>query len=106
MKVAILELLSALIEGPSSAADILGQVEKLRPEGKKPSVASFYRNLNTVVSGGMVDISDGETASGNRGRPAQLYTITDHGVQEMRQEALRLRDLADMALSELTETAG
>ena len=105
MNLAILELLTALMDGPACAGDILQKMGKLRTAGKKRSVASFYRNLNTVVSDGWVGIGDGRTANGTKGRPAQIYTLTDAGIQEMRREARHLRELTDIALSELTENA-
>ena len=106
MNLAILELLTALTDGPAVAGDLLGQIERLRTGGKKPSVASFYRNLNTVVSNHWVAIIGGENGNGATGRPAQLYNLTDSGIEEMRREARRLRELTDIALSEVTGKAG
>ncbi len=104
MKMATFKLLAALSNGSYSAAEIRERISDLAGGGRQPSLASFYRILNSAVSEGWIEVADSKQAS-ESGRPAHSYEVTAAGVTEMRREANLLRELTNTALGELSPTS-
>ena len=90
-------ILVALRAGKLSASDIVDRIETLDPDGKKPPLASFYRELNGLFDRRLVEIVD-EAPSPGPGRPRRMYMITADGSEAVRREGRRLGRLVAIAL--------
>ncbi len=97
MNFTVFQILLSLKEGAKSASEMLAIIQGFG--GRAPSLASFYRNLKRAVDEGWLEISLQASHSKARGRPGQMYRITDEGRSVAIEEAKRLRDLAAVALS-------
>lgn len=100
MNLSTYQVLVALGARDRNAVDILAAIREQSGAGRAPSLASFYRHLGGAVDHGWVQVVPGEEATGNPGRPGQVYRLTPAGRAGARAEALRLRELAALADAE------
>ena len=99
MNLTVFQILLSLREGAKGASEMLAIIEGFGGGRPSPSLASFYRNLKRAVDEGWLEISLGASPPKSRGRPGQMYRITEEGRSVTLDEAKRLRDLAAVALS-------
>ena len=99
MNLTVFQILLSLKEGAKNASEMLAIIQGFDEGRRAPSLASFYRNLKRAVDERWVEIPLEAFPSKSRGRPGQMYRITEAGRSVTLDEAKRLRDLAAVALS-------
>lgn len=95
MHPALFEILLGLGGGPTPASDLLVRLERIE-ETRSVPVATFYRQLKRGLEAGWIEVDDTQATSGP-GRPGQIYRRTRQGTEVVKQEARRLRSLAERA---------
>ena len=92
---ALLEILVALSDGDSIAADVLSVMDAWAGGAALP-LGSFYRHLERGVGEGWIEITDCSPSSG-RGRPARRYRLTREGRQAASSALGRMERLTEFA---------
>ncbi len=100
MNIAVFQILVSLRQGATQASEILDAIRTMDEAAPGPSLASFYRHLKRGLDEGWIELVGEETGVKSPGRPSQRYGLTDSGLESVRSEAARLRDLAALALSD------
>lgn len=91
-------VLVALRDGAADGNGILERLQAL--DGRSgPSLPTLYRCLRNLLERGWIEVA-GTEDDGTPGRPRQIYRLTDEGVEAVRSEGRRLRDLSEAALRE------
>lgn len=98
MNITEFRILLSLTDGEMDAAQMRDAMAEMDPRGAPP-VATFYRNLKSVLECEWVRIVGESVGAEGRGRPGQIYGITPAGRRALRVEAGRLKHLAESALS-------
>lgn len=89
-------VLAVLRDGEADGNEILRRLADVGLE-RSPSLPTLYRCLREGQAAGWIEASEAPATPGP-GRPPQRYSVTDRGRAAARDEALRLRALADLTL--------
>lgn len=91
-------VLLVLQEGVADGNSILERLRDLE-ERSVPSLPTLYRCLRSLLDRGWLEVARTED-DGTPGRPRQIYRLSSDGVEAVRREGRRLRELSDLALRE------
>jgi len=100
VNIAVFQILISLRQGASQASEILDAIRAMDETATGPSLASFYRHLKRGLDERWIESVGEETGAKSPGRPSQRYRLTNGGLEAVRSEAARLRDLAALTLSD------
>lgn len=93
-------VLVVLGAGEADGNEILHRLRTQQADSE-PSLPTLYRTLREAVDRGWIRVEVDDDSSG-RGRPPRRYRMTPGGLEALRAEAQRLRDLAGLALEVAT----
>jgi DNA-binding PadR family transcriptional regulator len=97
MQRSMIVILSALVDGEADSGELLARLRRLDPTDA-PSLATFYRRIKEGVDEGWIEVVAGAGGEAGRGRPAQIYRVTDAGRTAARAEAERWRAVSERLL--------
>lgn len=90
-------ILAALQRGPADGNAILERMSARDAEDARPSLPTLYRWLRAGIERGWIEVTGTRDDEG-RGRPRQVYALTERGVGALEAEARRHRDLGALVL--------
>lgn len=96
--------LVALQNEPADGNALLARVRE-RTAGQGPSLPTLYRCLRACLREQWIEGAAAQEETG-RGRPPQIYRLTERGIEELTAEAQRHRQLASLVLGDAAGRRG
>ncbi len=102
MTVRAFRILVAFDAGPLRALEVM---KRIRADSAidVPSIPAFYRFLKEQIDTGTLEIAR-TSSDGGRGRPQNVYRLTEAGRAQLREQAERMQAMAALVLRSAQST--
>lgn len=91
MRVDMFQVLAAMVNGATTANEILATLRGSGEPGGVPAVPTLYRRLKECIDRGWIEVEEVGGVAQGPGRPGQRYGLTRSGMKAARLEAERWR---------------